>query len=93
VVLEKLLLNSDLSKKHESWSKRYRFEKLMDTAIDRGFVSKIPAGRGFFISIKYANDLDAFKTAIETKIHNRKNNKVRAINAGKEIQDFKRKGA
>ena len=65
-VLAELLADPILQAQYSKYDNRYRFNKLMERTIMRGFLLKIPAGRGFFISTRYA-DLDDFYAAMRQR--------------------------
>jgi len=54
---------------------RYRFDILMDAAIQRKLINKIPAGRGFYISTRYIDSVEFTKAIIE---------KIKSYNKAKE---------
>lgn len=67
---------------------RYSFNKLCDEAISRRMFTRIPAGRGFFVSTRY--DVTDLHKVITTKIKNYHEKKIRAAEAGQDIAMLKR---
>lgn len=66
---------------------RYKFDKLCDTAVGRGMLSRIPAGRGFYVSIRY--DVDKLVSAVESRVNKEKTIRQQQVEAGRRIAMLK----
>jgi len=75
---------------------RYKFNKLLKIATNRGLINVISAGRGYYVTIRYKNTME-FETAIMQRIklyqarkeEYEKDHKDR-LNAGNRIKELKR---
>jgi hypothetical protein len=69
---------------------RYRFDKIMNSATDRGLFKKIPAGKGFYVSVRYRTIME-FQEAISSRILNHTDKKAASAKAGHELIELKKK--
>jgi len=67
---------------------RHSFNKLCNTACAKGMMTKLPAGRGFYVSIRYKSDQLA--EAVMSRITRYQAEMQKQVEAGKKIAALKR---
>ena len=67
---------------------RYSFDKLCLAASNRGMMTRIPAGRGFYVSICLKTD--QLKQAVMDRVKNYEAKKLEQIEAGRQVANLKR---
>ena len=68
---------------------RYKFDKLILGAFNRGLFTKIPAGRGYYVSIRY--NVEELTAHIKEKVEKKMEKENAAKMAGREIREFLKK--
>jgi len=72
----------------EYYMNRYRFNRLINRAVERGFVAKIPAGRGFYVSSN--PDMKLLEKNVMQSIDRKKNKQNIEKDAARRIQKYKK---
>ena len=67
---------------------RYQFNKLIDHATSRGLFTLIPAGRGYYVSIRYK--VDELKEQLKLRINKYESQRIKRIKAGKDLMNLRK---
>jgi hypothetical protein len=67
---------------------RYQFDKIAREAIGRRLLTLIPAGRGYYVSIRFATD--ELKEAVMERMEKHQINRTETAEAGKDIMTFRK---